>query len=263
MTGSAMRRATRCSRRWRCRLATSLGPDDVLARLIGDEFAVLLANERDPLDIAARAETLIELIGRPFSICGHQFASVGQHRHRARTVPCAQRRRAGASAPTSRCSAPRPRAGGVTGLFDTGMENQLAATRAFQDELRYAFTGRQFELHFQPQISLATGRLIGAEALLRWRHPTRGLLYPMAFLSVLETHALAFEAGCWVLDEACRTLADWRTRRARADPHGGQSFAAQLRTGTLVEEIEGTLARHRPGARRPRAGNHRDHRAAP
>jgi diguanylate cyclase (GGDEF)-like protein/PAS domain S-box-containing protein len=225
------------------RLATSLGPDDVLARLIGDEFAILLANERDPLDVAARAETLIELIGRPFSVCGHQLhlsGSIG--------IALAPFHARNADELVVRADLALFRAKTEGGrrhrLFDTGMENQLAATRAFQDELRYAFTGRQLELHFQPQISLSTGRLIGAEALLRWRHPTRGLLYPMAFLSVLETHALAYEAGCWVLDDACRTLAEWRRAGLGPIRMGVNLFAAQLRTGTLVEEIEGTLARH-------------------
>jgi diguanylate cyclase (GGDEF)-like protein/PAS domain S-box-containing protein len=225
------------------RLAASLGPDDVLARLVGDEFAVLLPSERDPLEIAARAHALLDLIGRPFSVCGHQLhlsGSIG--------VALAPFHAQDADELVVRADLALFRAKSEGGrryrLFDTGMETQLAATRAFQDELRYAFTDRQLELHFQPQISLATGRLIGAEALLRWRHPTRGLLYPMAFLPVLETHALAFEAGCWVLDEACRALAGWRRAGLPPIRMGVNLFAAQLRAGTLVEVIEGTLARH-------------------
>ncbi|CUS44122.1 MAG: EAL domain-containing protein [Pseudomonadota bacterium] len=226
------------------RLAASLGPDDVLARLGGDEFAILMPNDRDPLDIAARADALLDLIGRPFSVCGHQFhlsGSVG--------VALAPFHASNADELVVRADLALFRAKNAGGrryrLFDTGMESQLATNRAFQDELRYAFTDRQLELHFQPQVSLADGRLIGAEALLRWRHPTRGLLYPKAFLPVLETHALAFEAGCWVLDEACRTLAAWRHAGLAPIRIGVNLFAAQLRAGTLVDVIESTLARHR------------------
>lgn len=225
------------------RLAASLGPEDVLARLVGDEFAILLSSERDPLEIAARADAILDLIGRPFSVCGHQLhlsGSIG--------VALAPFHARDADELVVRADLALFRAKMEGGrryrLFDTRMESRLAATRAFQDELRYAFTDRQFELHFQPQVSLATGRLIGAEALLRWRHPTRGLLYPTAFLTVLETHALAFEAGCWVLDEACRALAAWRRAGLPPIRMGVNLFAAQLRAGSLVEVIEGTVARH-------------------
>ena len=116
--------------------------------------------------------------------------------------------------------------------------------RAFQEELRAAFSDRQFELNFQPQVRLADGALIGAEALLRWRHPARGLLRPPAFMPVLETHPLAYEIGCWVLDESCRSLAGWREQGLAPLRMSVNLFAAQLRSGTLVEVVERTLARH-------------------
>lgn len=225
------------------RLAAAVGPDDVLARLGGDEFAVLLANEQDPRRIGLRAEAMLNLIRRPFSVCGHQL-----HLSGSAGIALAPLHAGDAEELIVRADLALFRAKSEGGrryrMFDTGMERQLSATRAFQDELRYAFTDRQFELHFQPQVSLDDGRLIGAEALLRWRHPTRGLLYPKSFLSVLETHALAFQAGCWVLDEACRSLASWRSAGLPPMRVGVNLFAAQLRTGTLVEVIDETLLRH-------------------
>lgn len=129
-------------------------------------------------------------------------------------------------------------------MFDTGLENQLGATRAFQDELRFAFSERHFELHFQPQVRLADGVLTGAEALIRWNHPVRGLLRPAAFMPVLETHPLAYEIGCWVLDTSCQTLAAWRSQGLPPLRMSVNLFAAQLRSGTLIEVVEAALARH-------------------
>lgn len=225
------------------RLAASIGPDEALARLGGDEFAILLSNDHDPRWIGSRAEVLLDLISRPFSVCGHQLhlsGSVG--------IALAPLHARNAEELVVRADLALFRAKSDGGrryrLFDTGMERQLSAMRAFQDELRDAFTDRQFELHFQPQVNLADHRLIGAEALLRWRHPTRGLLYPKSFLSVLETHALAFEVGNWVLDEACRTLARWRCAGVPPIRMGVNLFAAQLRAGTLAEVIDAALSRH-------------------
>ncbi|MBY8821615.1 putative bifunctional diguanylate cyclase/phosphodiesterase [Sphingomonas colocasiae] len=225
------------------RLSASIASDEALARLGGDEFAILLSETQDPCGVGLRAQVLIDLISRPFSVCGHQLhvsGSVG--------IAMAPLHARDAEELVVRADLALFRAKHDGGrryrLFDTGMERQLSATRAFQDELRDAFKGRQFELHFQPQIGLADRRLIGAEALLRWRHPTRGLLYPQSFLSVLETHALAVEVGSWVIDEACRCLASWRRMGIPARRISVNLFAAQLRAGPLVDVINDALTRH-------------------
>jgi diguanylate cyclase (GGDEF)-like protein/PAS domain S-box-containing protein len=225
------------------RLSATSDPAEILARLGGDEFGILLPADICIADLAARASTLIESIRRPFSVSGHELnlsASVG--------VAVAPLHAKDADELIVRADLALFKAKGEGGrryhVFDTGLENQLRATRAFQDELRFAFSERQFELHFQPQVLLADGMLTGAEALLRWNHPVRGLLRPAAFMPVLETHPLAYEIGCWVLDESCRTLVAWRSHGLPLLRMSVNLFAAQLRSGTLVEVIEATLMRH-------------------
>ncbi len=225
------------------RLSATSDPAEILARLGGDEFGILLPADIGIADLAARANTLIQSIRRPFSVSGHELnlsASVG--------VAVAPLHAKDADELIVRADLALFKAKGEGGrryhVFDTGLENQLGATRAFQDELHFAFNERQFELHYQPQVLLADGMLTGAEALLRWNHPVRGLLSPAAFMPVLETHPLAYEIGCWVLDESCRTLVAWRSHGLPLLRMSVNLFAAQLRSGTLVEVVEATLTRH-------------------
>jgi len=225
------------------RLSATSDPAEILARLGGDEFAILLPAEMGLGEVAARANALIETIRRPFSVSGHELhlsTSVG--------IAVAPLHAEDAEELIVRADLALFKAKGEGGrsyrVFDTGLENQLGATRAFQEELRFAFSERQFELHFQPQVRLNDGTLIGAEALLRWNHPVRGLLRPAAFMPVLETHPLAYEIGCWVLDQSCRTLAVWRSQGLPPLRMSVNLFAAQLRSGTLAEVVEATLARH-------------------
>lgn len=225
------------------RLSATSDPAEILARLGGDEFAILLPIEIGLGEVAARANALIEIIRRPFSVSGHELhlsTSVG--------VAVAPLHAEDAEELIVRADLALFKAKSEGGrryrVFDTGLEKQLGATRAFQDELRFAFSERQFELHFQPQVRLSDGTLTGTEALLRWNHPVRGLLRPAAFMPVLETHPLAYEIGCWVLDQSCRTLAAWRSQCLQPLRMSVNLFAAQLRSGTLVEVVEATLARH-------------------
>jgi diguanylate cyclase (GGDEF)-like protein/PAS domain S-box-containing protein len=225
------------------RLSATSDPAEILARLGGDEFATLLPVGVGLTELAARANALIEIIRRPFSVAGHELhlsTSVG--------VAMAPLHAEDSEELLVRADLALFKAKSEGGrryrLFDTGLENQLGATRAFQDELRFAFSERQFELHFQPQVQLADRGLTGAEALIRWNHPVRGLLRPAAFMPVLETHPLAYEIGCWVLDKSCQTLAAWRSQGLPPLRMSVNLFAAQLRSGTLIEVVEAALARH-------------------
>ncbi|WP_375428542.1 putative bifunctional diguanylate cyclase/phosphodiesterase [uncultured Sphingomonas sp.] len=225
------------------RLRSATSPDWVIGRLGGDEFAVLLSPEADLFTAREAACALLGAFVGVFHVAGHRLnlaASIG--------VALVPDHADDADELMMRADLAmfRAKRGGGRGyrLFDGSMRAELAARRAFNEELRQAQISNQWELHYQPQVRLADGALIGAEALLRWRHPQWGVLAPAAFMSVLETHLVAYEVGQWVLDETCRQLAAWRSRGLDVFRISCNLFGAQVHTRGLVTEVEAALARH-------------------
>jgi diguanylate cyclase (GGDEF)-like protein/PAS domain S-box-containing protein len=225
------------------RLPGVLESGAILARLGGDEFAILLPGVADPVSALAVAAAVSETFDTPFNLGDHLLkvgASVGVALGPAHGVDAEELIASAdlALVESSRDSAPSFR------LFEPAMRNAIKARRALKDEVLHAVEAGEFILHYQPQVELRTGTVFGAEALLRWRHPRRGLLLPNAFLSVLESHSLALRLGLWILDEACRQAARWR-----ADGHATfrvsvNLFAAQV-DGGLCDAVMQTLRRHR------------------
>jgi EAL domain-containing protein (putative c-di-GMP-specific phosphodiesterase class I) len=129
--------------------------------------------------------------------------------------------------------------------FQPALRSALLSRLAMRAELHEAARDGEFVLHYQPQVALDTGRIIGAEALLRWQHPQRGLLLPGAFLSHLEDHPLALEVGHWIVDAACRQAALWRDAGHPFLKMGVNLFAAQVRSRTLASDVADALQRHR------------------
>lgn len=164
-------------------LAAAVERSTFLARLGGDEFAILLPNCADPLQIDELTAQIFEALHAPFELAG-QSIFVGP----ASGSPCLPRTRPPSSncspARTSRSTARRA-TGAASGLFMRAMQNSSEQRNRLGTELRQALTSGQFELWFQPRISLQEKRLPGVEALLRWRHPDHGLLAPQTFLAVL------------------------------------------------------------------------------
>ena len=179
------------------------------ARLSGDEFVVVLAGPCSHRVATDRARTIagsiqapvtlgVERIGRSASI-GIAFGVPGTH------TADSLLRQAGQAALVAK------RAGGHhISLFTDEMHAQSELRNDVEIHLRDAIAGDSLTLHFQPEVDLVTGRITAVEALVRWRHPTRGLLPPSAFIPVAEETNLAGELGRWVLDHACRTLAAWQ-----------------------------------------------------
>ncbi|MDS4029935.1 MAG: EAL domain-containing protein [Candidatus Contendobacter sp.] len=134
-------------------------------------------------------------------------------------------------------------------LFDAAHDRDLRGRHESLERLREALANREFVLHYQPKVNLRQGHVIGAEALLRWRHPERGLLFPDAFLPVLENHALMIELGDWVIETALAQNATWRAAgwtlpvSVNVDP-------LQLEQADFIDKLRAALARHptaRPG----------------
>jgi len=195
------------------RLQQSAGPDAVVARLGGDEFAVLL-EKIDAPDVAEElAERFRVVLAQPTTVGGETVSltvSVGIALS-ATAAELAEHVLRGADLAMAR--AKRDARGDSTGsrpvVFDWTLAAEARSRRRLQDELRRAVTGDEFVLHYLPTISLETGQITGVEALLRWQHPTRGLLSPFDFLIVAEELDIIIDVGRWVIREACRQLAAW------------------------------------------------------
>ncbi len=182
----------------------------LVARLGGDEFTVLLPSIEDPAHAARIANKLVDAIRLPFEISGHQvFLGV--------SIGIAVFPQDGADPETlmrhaDLAMAHAKRDGGSSARFFEPAMNQSAFERlVLENELRDAVNQDQLVVFYQPKINMADGSVAGAEALVRWQHPTAGLLSPGAFIEAAEECGLIGEIGDWVLRAACKEAARWRT----------------------------------------------------
>ena len=129
-------------------------------------------------------------------------------------------------------------------IFVQALRMQAVARHLYGIELHRAVDQGEFVLFYQPQVNLRDGSLAGAEALIRWQHPQRGLLAPAAFLPALEEGPLAARVGAWVLDEACAQAAFWRRNGAPTLRMGINLFSAQFRVNDLLKDVSEALMRH-------------------
>jgi EAL domain-containing protein (putative c-di-GMP-specific phosphodiesterase class I) len=139
---------------------------------------------------------------------------------------------------------PRPAASQANNPFGLKANAGAGGHLSIEREVRLAIEHQQFELHYQPVVDLARGRLAGAEALVRWRHPERGLIPPASFVPVLEENGLMGEVGLWIVDAACRQAAEWRDRGMTSFTMAVNLSARQLHDPSLKSSIMGTLERH-------------------
>lgn len=201
------------------------------------EFATVVPNCTDPVIIAELLEPLIEQIHLPFCVNDqtiHLQAStgIGISTNNGNTV---EELLANTSLALSAAIADDSR---NCVFFDTSLKTKVNVKRQLDLDLRYAFDNGEFELFYQPQIRLSDGALIGAEALLRWRHPTRGLILPHAFIDTLAKHPISYEVGDWVLHTALQQAKKWRNMNMPDFRMGVNLFAAQFEHGTLVSDVE-------------------------
>jgi diguanylate cyclase (GGDEF)-like protein len=191
------------------RLLAVVRPEDTVARLGGDEFAVLIPRLADPAAAVTAAERVVSAVRRPIALTGSGSnvgvsVSVGV----AFNEPGRSVDNLLSEADAAMYAAKAAGKDGVA-LFAEHMRDLLVRRAMLRNWFEQALTEGQFQLHFQPQVRLADGALLGFEALARWRHPVHGVISPAEFIPVAEESGLIVPFGRWVLDSACATAARW------------------------------------------------------
>jgi diguanylate cyclase (GGDEF)-like protein/PAS domain S-box-containing protein len=225
------------------RLESCLRPGDTVARLGGDEFTILLDEVADVDQAVHVAQRLHREMALPFKVQGHEVfvtmslgitLGAGGHYDRPEEVL--------RDADTAMYGA-KTSGKARDAVFDYRMHDRAVALLELETDLRRAVERSEFVIYYQPIVSLASGKIDAFEALLRWRHPRRGLLSPDSFVPVAEDTGLIVPIGWWVLHEACRQLADWQ-----ALPWTGENLAVtvnlsgkQFMQADLVERVEEIL----------------------
>ena len=210
------------------RLLETVRAGDTVARVGGDEFAIVVADasRAEVLDVAARVQ---EVMGEPTWAGGHRCwvgASIGV----CFGMPGQDTDTLLGDADTAMYAVKSHARGGVR-VFEPAMRQAVVERTRLADELRYATSaaGQQLSLRYQPIIELATGRVVAAEALLRWQHPERGLLRPEGFLPLAQDTGLVSALDRWVLDTAATQMAQWR-----ATVLGDAQFAVHVNMSPLA-----------------------------
>jgi diguanylate cyclase (GGDEF)-like protein/PAS domain S-box-containing protein len=222
------------------RLREQLRPDDVLARFGGDEFVVILGDSPPQEMISAIAQRLINSILRPFVINGHEMfisASIGSAaypEHGEDAIAILK------NADIAMYHA-KERGKNAFQLFNKEMSNHALEQMLLENSLRHAIERKEFELYYQPQFSAVDGAICGAEALIRWRHPTRGLVAPGMFITLAEQTGLIVPLGAWVLREACRQGKVWLDRGYQFGRIAVNLSPRQFSSDDLLSTIDNAL----------------------
>ncbi len=223
------------------RLQLQVRANDTLARVGGDEFLILLVNPANIDECAAIAQRMLDAIGKPFDAGGKtvQIAcSIGivaypEHGHPDKLI---------AHADAAMYAAKRL-GGNHYVVFAPHMTIDAAAQVALQQDLRQAIQNNELSLHYQPKIDVQRNCITGVEALLRWNHPDHGNVSPAEFIPLAERFGIIGQLGNWVIEEACRQMAEWKWEGLNIRVAINLS-AHQMRESGLAERIRIALFTH-------------------
>ncbi len=225
------------------RLRQLLREVDIVARLGGDEFVAVLVGLEQPGAAALVCDKLRETLSLPYEAGGRSLSltpSLGVSLYpQDAQDPEGLMRQADAAMYHAKASGRNN-----TQFYRPEFTAQSTERLELERDLRRALAAGQFELHYQPVVAAANGALEGMEALLRWRHPQRGLVSPLDFIPLAEELGCIEAIGAWVLDEACRQLASWRSAGVGPQRMGVNVSVHQLRSATLLGHVQQCLLRY-------------------
>lgn len=223
------------------RIRSCMREYDTVARFGGDEFGIIQTGVQTVEGSADLAERILALLGEPFHIDGHEIhsgASVGMT-----IYPFDDAQADGLLKNADMAMYKAKREGRNRFQFYVAELNDMVQRRAtLERDLRTALQRKQFRLNYQPQLDLATGRIVGVEALLRWRHPDRGEVSPAEFIPVAESSGLIMPIGDWVLHTACREARAWQDAGLPPVRVAVNLSAVQFRHRNLLDTITSALA---------------------
>jgi len=219
------------------RMRSCVRSEDLVARLGGDEFAIVQVSSTPTSDVSALAARLIEVVGAPYDLDGHQVnvgASVGI------AIAPTDGDKPDQLMKSADLALYRAKAdgGGDYRFFEVEMDARMQARRALELDLRKAIVNGEFELYYQPIIDVKTKQITSCEALLRWHHPERGMIAPVEFIPVAEHTGLIVPLGEWVLRQACAEAVRWPTHVTIAV----NLSPAQFKSRNLVPMVVNALA---------------------
>jgi diguanylate cyclase (GGDEF)-like protein/PAS domain S-box-containing protein len=222
------------------RFVQTAGEQGQVCRLGGDEFVVFVPGCGDPTRIASLVNLMLKRLQEPFEIHDNVL-------HLAGSAGIAMAPNDGTTVDELIANADlalyqaKADGGRLYRFFVPVLRAQAQARRGMEYELRRAFAENEFEIHFQPQIRLLDNAVVGAEALLRWRHPVRGILAPGAFIAALADSSIAIDVGRWIIRTACQHAVLWRASGFPICRIGVNLFPCQSRDLSLVPDIERIL----------------------
>ncbi len=225
------------------RLETCLRPGDTVARFAGDEFAVLLDGIEEVAEAGRIADRIEAALREPFDLDGREgfvSASIGIATGIVGTTDPGELLR------DAEIALYRAKAEGSAAhhVFEPSMSAATTERLDLENDLRRAVEREELRLHYQPLVDLATDTIVGVEALLRWQHPTRGLIPPLAFVPLAEATGLIGSIGRWVLETACRQARAWQLELPDRPPvrMSVNLSAREFTQADMVAQVSGILA---------------------
>jgi len=230
------------------RIRSTIGPDDFAARLGGDEFVVLVSGVNDDKEAIRYADQILGALRQPIELAGQQISHAASVGIVLSTAGVRNGMELIGWADIALYAAKR-RGGNQAVLFDEDLKESVGERSQKELTLRQAIERDGLRIHYQPEMDLRTGGLLALEALVRWQHPTQGLLPASDFMSIAEETGLVVDMGRWVFVEVCRQLAAWRREYPdRAVSVRVNVSPSQFLIGDLVKFVENCLVSHRvPG----------------